>query len=159
MQFDEKGHLKPYEIQELTLNEFRFYFVDKLNDITHRTQLFEQFLRFNNDLKEVFKIPYYQWVDGSYITTKEFPNDIDVVTFMPLDIMTKNLSSIYKFREMSLTFYKVDAKFAPICKWNHRGYLESKEQESYWFELFSTSRKDLFGETFPKGIIKLNYLP
>jgi hypothetical protein len=156
MQFDEYGHLMPYEIQELTLEEFRYFFVDKLSDIDHRTQLFEQFIRFNNDLKEIFNIPFYQWIDGSFISTKEFPNDIDVVTFMPLDVMNKNLSSIYKFREISLSIYKVDAKFAPVCKWNHRGYLESKKQESYWFELFSTSRKDIFDTRKPKGIIKLN---
>jgi hypothetical protein len=156
MQFDKYGHLLPYEIQELTIDEFQYFFVDKLGDKVHRTQLYGQFLRFNSDLKEIFKGSFYQWIDGSFITTKEFPNDIDVVTFIPLDVMNKNLSSIYKFREISLTIYKVDAKFAPICKWNHRSYLESKKQESYWYELFSTSRKDIFGTRQPKGIIKLN---
>jgi hypothetical protein len=52
----------------------------------------------------------------------------------------------------------MDVKFSPICKWNHRSYLESKEQESYWYELFSTSREKYDGSRNSKGIIKLNFL-
>jgi trehalose-6-phosphate synthase len=57
MEFDEYGHLMPYEIQEITLNEFHYFFVKKLGNNAHRTQLYEQYLRFNkhfiNGLMEV----------------------------------------------------------------------------------------------------------
>jgi hypothetical protein len=46
MQFDNNGHLMPYEIQEISLDEFRYFFVEKLGDSGHRTQLFDNYLRF-----------------------------------------------------------------------------------------------------------------
>jgi hypothetical protein len=157
MQFDNNGHLMPYEIQEITLDEFRYFFVEKLGDSGHRTQLFDNYLRFIEDLKASFDVPFYQWVDGSFITTKEFPGDIDVVTFIPSELLKKRLIAVQYFINKSEQLYKVDAKFSPICKWNQRDYQDSKEQESYWFNLFNSSRKNKNGFSNPKGIIKLNF--
>ena len=73
VQFDEHGHLSPYKIIEITLSEFETLFVNGVGDINHRKELFEQYLKFVVDLKSAFESPFYQWIDGSFITTKEQP--------------------------------------------------------------------------------------
>jgi hypothetical protein len=82
LQFDEKGHLIPYDIIELTLAEFEVFFVEGLEDRAHRRGLFDNYLRYLEALKAVVEAPFYQWVDGSFVTLKSSPKDIDVLTFI-----------------------------------------------------------------------------
>jgi hypothetical protein len=157
MQFDNNGHLMPYEIQEITLDEFRYFFVEKLGDSGHRTQLFNNYLRFIEDLKASFVVPFYQWVDGSFITTKEFPGDIDVVTFMSYETITNKAAEVHHYRENAKTEYLVDAAFCPICRWNHRYFEKYKKNEEYWNNWYRFSRPNNEFNRFPKGIIKISF--
>ena len=116
MQFDEHGHLKPYEITELTLPEFEAFFVDGLHDKVHRRVLFEDYLLFIEAIKKAFGVSFHQWVAGSFVTMKEFPGDIDTVTFLPHDIMLKKSGNVHHFKTSSQKSYRVDASFSPICK-------------------------------------------
>lgn len=159
LDFDELGHLLPYQISELTLSEFEAFFVKGLSDQNHRRGLFEQYLVFVEKLKQSFQVPFFQWIDGSFITRKEFPGDLDVVTFLPYDIVTKKAASVQHFIKSSKMAYFVDAAFCPVCKWNHRFYQETREKEAYWFNLFTRSRLDVFGNRYPKGLIKIDFQP
>jgi hypothetical protein len=111
IQFDEYGHIFPHQIIELTLPEFQAFFVDGLSDQNHRRELFERYLVFVEDLKRAFQVPFIQWVDGSFITRKEFPGDIDVVTFLPYDVVTKKAVSVQHFIKSAKKAYFVDAAF------------------------------------------------
>jgi hypothetical protein len=44
--FDEKGHLYPYEIVEITLTEFETVFVQQMEDQAHRKKIFDGYLKF-----------------------------------------------------------------------------------------------------------------
>lgn len=159
LDFDEHGHLLPYQISELTLPEFEAFFVNGLSDQNHRRELFERYLVFVEELKRAFQVPFFQWVDGSFITRKDLPGDIDVVTFLPYDIVIKKAVSVQHFIKSAKTTYFVDAAFCPVCKWNHRFYQESKEKEAYWLNLYTRSRLDVFGKRHPKGLIKIDFQP
>jgi len=157
LHFDERGHLLPYQIVELTLPEFEAFFVENLNDQKHRRELFERYLVFVGDLKRTFQVPLFQWVDGSFITRKELPGDMDVVTFLPYDTMAKKAVEVHHFIKSAKQTYFVDAVFCPVCKWNHRFYQDSKEKEAYWFNLYTRSRLDVFGKRHPKGLVKIDF--
>jgi len=159
IQFDEHGHLLPYEIVELTLSEFEAFFVDSLNDRAHRRSLFEDYLRFVAAVKTSFGVSFHQWVAGSFITTKEFPGDIDVVTFLSYETMLKKAGFIQHFKSTAQETYRVDASFSPICKWNHRFYETAKMWEVDYFNLYSRSRPDNDLVKHPKGIVKINFFP
>lgn len=154
--FDEKGHLAPYKINELTLAEFEAFFVDGLDDRAHRRGLFADFLKFSEEVKANLKAPFFLWVDGSYITTKEFPADIDVVVFLDYDLSMKNLGLIRSLSKTAFEKYRVDAHFASLCKWNHRFYESAKAAEAEWLALYSFSRP-MNNKKEPKGIIKINF--
>lgn len=159
MLFDDHGHPVPYKIIELSLSEFQSAFVDGLEDTSHRKNLFRRYLQFINEVKTSFGIAFFQWIDGSFVTTKSLPEDLDVVTFLPYDIMIQKIGAVFYFREHAITKYSVDAKFCPVCKWNHRFYADSKQQESYWANLYGFSRQDAEGKKWPKGIIKIDFQP
>lgn len=80
--FDEKGHIHPYEIIEITLEEFETAFVQQMEEAAHRKAIFDGYLNFVSDLKTALRIPFFQWLNGSFTTQKPFPGDIDVVCFI-----------------------------------------------------------------------------
>ena len=156
LQFDEKGHLYPYKISELTLDGFQHFFVINIADEVHRGQLFGNYLRFLKDLKLSLKAPFYQWIGGSFVTDKEFPEDIDLVTFIDYNEFLKNIFTVDHFTSTALKKYNVDAHFAPFCKWNHRYHKRSKQIENDWLEVYGTTRL-INGVRAPKGIIKIDF--
>lgn len=157
--FDEHGHLMPYSVVELTLPEFEAIFVDGLEDKMHRRALFEDYLRFVEEVKTAFGVPFYQWLAGSFVTTKEFPDDIDTVTFLPYDKMVKKAPLVHSLKTISKSKFRVDASFCPVCKWNHRFYKESKQRAEQWADLYGFSRPGYASPRLPKGVVKLIFLP
>ncbi len=157
LQFDEKGHLMPYEIIELTLSEFETSFVDGLDDRTHRRGLFQKYLSFLEDLKVSLGVPFYQWVDGSFVTTKVFPGDIDLVIFLDYDWLVKKMGVILDYKNHSHEKYKVDAHFAPFANRRHRFYSNTLKMEADWRHTYGTSRPEN-GIRHPKGIVKIDFL-
>jgi hypothetical protein len=119
--------------------------------------LFRQYLQFINEAKNAFGIAFFQWIDGSFVTKKVFPGDIDVVTFLPYDIMTRQIDAVFHFRKNAKSLFEVDAKFSPTCKWNHRFFEDAKKQEAYWQNLYGFSRPDAEEKKWPKGIIKIDF--
>ena len=89
MKFDERGYLTPYEITELNLEDFEAVFVTGMEHTSHRKALFQNYLSFVEGLKKTFGSNFYQWVVGSFVTQKPLPGDVDVVTFLPFDMMIK----------------------------------------------------------------------
>jgi hypothetical protein len=89
--FDEIGHVYPYQIIEMTLAEFEQEFVENMEDRAHRKHLFFNYLRFIEDFRSAFGGSFFQWVNGSFTTTKLLPGDIDVVSFMITTISSKKL--------------------------------------------------------------------
>lgn len=157
--FDENGHLYPYEIIKLGLLEFESLFVENLPDTSHRKHLFGEYLKFVDELRIFFPISFVQWVGGSFITTKELPGDIDVVTFLPYDTLVRKAVSVQHIIQSAKINFSVDAAFCPVCKWNHRFYQESKSREAYWLRLYTHARSDMSGKKQPKGLIKIHFQP
>jgi len=78
IQFDDLGYLIPYEVHDLTLEEFeRIFVID-----AERERLFKALLNLVLDLKNLGAGEFYAWVDGSFVTKKRVPRDIDVVFFI-----------------------------------------------------------------------------
>ncbi|HRI61730.1 MAG TPA: hypothetical protein PK228_18460 [Saprospiraceae bacterium] len=159
MKFDERGHLVPYEITELKLSDFESFFVTGLEDTAHRRALFQKYLSFVVGLKKTFDATFYQWVVGSFVTQKPLPGDVDVVTFLPYDLMIQKIKVVNFLKTTAKENYRIDAHFAYFCKWNHRFFERSKADENELRLLFGYSRKDEQDKVWPKGIIKINFLP
>jgi len=157
MHFDDRGHLFPYKVIEITLSDFEKTFVQSLENREHRYRLFENYLRFVNDLRKAFEAPFYHLIDGSFTTVKEFPADIDLVTFVRFEVLNKKGLLARHFLENTRTLYDIDGYFAPICRKSHYYYETSLNDETYWLNLFGLSREDENGLRYQKGIIKIQF--
>ena len=152
LEFNENGYLKNdfYEIDLLT---FEDYFVKAFPFSTTRQHLFENYLAYIEDFKrDVF--PYFeQWIDGSFITQKENPKDIDIVTFLDYKVYElRGEPFMDRFWSFSLEKQGIDAYIFKTYPTSHKLFPSFLEIERYYQNLFSSDRIDR-----TKGIIKLKF--
>ena len=74
-QFDERG-LLPAGAHVCTLNEFKAW-AGSIPNAEHRLMLVEKFEKFLNDIVRPIAPGWPLVIDGSFVTDKELPNDID----------------------------------------------------------------------------------
>ena len=98
LNFDMKGHLIPYERIKLNIKEFENFFIDQFDSESSRGIIFESYLRFVNDFQSEITPQFTQWIDGSFVTQKSNPRDIDFVTLIKHDT--------YKHKR-----HQIDSKF------------------------------------------------
>ena len=87
LSFDHRGNLTPYELIQANVNEFKHFFVDRIQSRT-RLDNFNKYIKYSEDLKSLLEgKTLKQWINGSFVTKKTNPKDIDVVTFLEHDII------------------------------------------------------------------------
>ena len=89
----------------------------------------------------------FSLIDGSFTTKKEYPKDIDIVTFVDADFFNKNAVKLLDLRDH---LDKIDCFFVPIYSIEHPLYVVTKMGLFEWEQLFNTDR-----EYNPKGILKI----
>lgn len=100
---------------------------------------------------EQFGLPFEIWVDGSFLTTKVNPNDVDVVVmseahFNLLPLMQRILlTAVFRERDKTRTKWRVDAFIF---------FHEDKQMAAYWTDWYGRSR-----EGHSKGIIRVEWKP
>ena len=50
-----------------------------MEDQAHRKRIFDGYLQFIDNLKTALNIPFFQWINGSFTTQKQFPGDKNMV--------------------------------------------------------------------------------
>jgi hypothetical protein len=135
LQFDEFGFLNPNDIIISNLDEFRNTFV--FNE--QRASLFGTYLEFLDELGKLDLGPFFQWVDGSFVTKKPLPRDIDMITFV--DSKAHKLkNSRLQFLKEKYKYYGIDAYFEASYPENHPFYPKYLYQHDYWFKLYSSTK-------------------
>lgn len=108
--FDSRGCITPNQIISLSLQEFEKTFCHN----AHRKVIFENYITFIEKLHTLGLTHFYQYIDGSFVTTKNYPKDIDFVTFIHFEFFHQNITKMMEFRNKWL-----DCFFAPIYPQNH----------------------------------------
>ncbi len=157
-QFDKKGHIVPYEITEITLEEFESFFVEGLDDRVHRRWLFEGYLRYLEALKAMVSQPFLQWMDGSFATKKQKPGDIDVVNFIDYQVVEQKEQSLRLLsRTPAFEMFQVDANIVKVYPEGHPKAVLTKSDRLYWEHQFGYTPKNRGGKRFQKGFIKIAF--
>lgn len=153
MKFDDNGNLHPYEVIETNLETFEKLFVESFSDSTTRRNIFENYLRYTNTIKELINEPFYQWIDGSYVTQKINPNDIDVLTFVPFEPYKKQQPHFEMLRRWRFNKnFGIDGYFLQILPTQHPDFRFYEYDCKDWLNTFSTGRK--FEN---KGLVKITF--
>lgn len=150
LNFDQNGHLSPYQVIETDLETVRTTFVTNSN----RQGLFENYLSFLDDLQKLQIGSFYQWIDGSFTTQKTYPKDIDLITFINIDV--------YKIKRSRLDnlvwqYSKIDGYFAELYPQNHRFNALNDWKKNHWIEVYGSTKDDGIYPVLKKGIIQLNF--
>jgi len=159
LNFDIRGNLKPYEVIKVTKEIFRAHFVDSFVDEEIRLELFLKYERYMSDLALLLSQDFYQWVDGSFVTNKRKPNDIDIVTIIShidFEANKKLLEQNYTSLGARLN-YNVDAYIIINYPKNHKKAFFTTSDLLYWRNLFGKTKVNRAKKQFEKGIIPLNF--
>jgi hypothetical protein len=144
--FDQFGNLTPDKPIESTLEEFERIFV--FNE--HRKLLFNSFQSLYDEIA-VLGVPIKMiWFDGSFVTQKINPGDIDIVLFVHFqDYQTHT----QKLNELKKRFSgKVDCHFVQFYPEGHRRRFWYESDRIEFLYLFLTDR-----DKRKKGLIQINF--
>lgn len=139
--FDERGNL-PSGIHKATIDDVveRFGIPKSLK----RSMLAKNLRIFYGFAKKYATAIY---IDGSFITSKLSPNDIDILVIFSNKFRTN--------RDLFIHLYEL-RKSHKRNKLHVFPYFETDlEMEAKWLEWFTTTRRDDHNNQFPKGIICL----
>lgn len=158
LKFDERGNLKPYSCIPSSIDEMSKYFVENIKSET-RLDNFERYLWYSNDLKKhsgVYKLK--QWINGSFVTMKPNPKDIDIVTLLDQRQLKVLGSHVDNFKmQNGLLLYGVDAYIIEVYPPNNKKYSFTSGNAAYWQMLFSGAKPNRLGKKHGKGFLEIIY--
>ena len=108
---------------ECTVEEIRRHFIDPYPN-TNRHLLFSEWLAYNKRLQAILNVDgVIQWIDGSFVSDKPNPGDIDVVTFISHTIYESLENQLVEFYSTVALYNKgLDAYVCPVYPSAHWHY-------------------------------------
>lgn len=157
--FDIRGYLKPYGKNTISEKDLKTGFVDPFDEDSSRKRLYEGYLKYNSELKALLKNQkYLQWVDGSFISTKIHPKDIDLVNLIDYKLIDAYKDELQRFiNRRGKEEYGIDGYIVRIYPEGHKNYIRTKSDLIYWENWFSKSRMNRRKQRFPKGFVELEF--
>lgn len=153
MEFDAYGNLTPYSLIKIDVDTFRQQFVEQFPFSTKRSWLFDVFLSYMNDVKQIVKTEVSVWVDGSFITRKPEPKDIDFVVFIDYQVYYQFEQAIEQIRQRRfLENSGIDGYFVIHYPEGHRRRNWFESDQIRWLHDFGTSLANR-----KKGIVQLSF--
>ena len=146
IEFDKNGYLTGYA-EPVSVDRFIVNYHFSRSSVNRRElwKRAEEFL----DILSSYSLPVLEiWIDGSFISQKAVPNDIDMVVFIGADFLEGNRSS---FDSLDNAYKNLDVKWIPVRdKPDEFSLAIDALERMKWFILFSSDRNGL-----PKGFINL----
>jgi len=159
LNFDIRGNLKPYEVIEISMETFQKTFVNPFDEESLRQELFDNYNHYMKDFSALITYDFFQLIDGSYVTNKKKPKDIDLITVLDYRDYEKNKVILEKeFASIAgRKKYKVDAYVVANYPKSHKKHIFTKSDLLYWRNLFGKTRVNRAKKQYEKGIIQLNF--
>ncbi len=156
LEFNLKGFLVPDKNIRSSIEEFETVFVNSIQSVK-RKELFNNYISYSTALKQLCNgVDFKQWIDGSYVTKKMEPNDIDLVTFLDFSIVESLGDSLsdYKY-PASQNLFGVDAYIVKIYPQGHKYHLLYQSDIAYWINQFNQTQRNRIGKKQPKGFLEI----
>jgi hypothetical protein len=154
-EFDKFGNIVPYEVHPVSVIELEEEFVLPFTSSNTRGKILEGHNNYIIELFQILEQNFFQWLDGSFVTQKLDPNDIDVINFVHYSELTnEKVNSLRRF----LTHvgnpkdeFKVDGFLVPVYEPTDPRFSFTQAKYNEWRLFFG---KDRNGN--PKGLLQLN---
>ena len=151
LNFDNNGYLLPYEAIEVDLSTLENVFVFN----KERERLFIYYLRWLESFKNRVTPNFMQFINGSFISQKEFPKDIDFVTFFDYQIYDKEERFLDKYWSFSLENEGLDSYLVRNYPKEHEKFPDYIKDTNVWETRYSKTTADEMGNVFKKGFLKI----
>ncbi|MFY7912326.1 MAG: DUF6932 family protein [Emticicia sp.] len=159
IQFDERNNLSRTEDKIFNLEFLKQNFVNQFQESQTRALIYEGLVKFLTNFYNFTKTSFEIWIDGSFVTKKVNPNDIDIVLIIDAHILKQKgaeIENLFKSKEAKLS-YKVDAYTIAEYDIDSPQYPLFQIEKAYWANWFGYTRRNRQGKRFPKGFIKLTF--
>lgn len=139
------------------MEEFEREFVVDFDQSVTRRPIFQTFLEVLSEISEVLRSDLRIWVDGSYVSRKVEPADIDFVLFVPVvDLNQLFASPIFKLLETFDGHPWIDGYMLPLFPVESEGYSRFTQSDmAYWQNYFSLTKLNRGKKQFPKGFVEI----
>lgn len=153
--FNHSGLLVPDTLISSTKEEFEKEFVFNIST-KKRVELYTNFVNYNSKLKSELGLSIiHQWINGSFVSKKSTPGDIDLVTFLDYQIVQKLGEKLNKFKfPFSEEIFGVDAYFVEVYPENHIDWFKYISDKAYWHDRFTKTRR-IRGNKLSKGFLEI----
>lgn len=137
--FDEYGYLTPYEVQQVTRETIIHTFLTN----SHRQTIWSQYIEFER-LMIARQIPVLTvWMDGSFVSQKELPNDLDVVWFVDASYLSRNYRALDQVRNQFPLLHILFAEYHVADTSTAQAI--NRIEKFKWFSLFSSKNRQSKG--------------
>lgn len=141
MIFDAFGHLTPYDLIITDWEAIASEFVEPFTKSITRSATYKALQTYLIEVKTELGIPLIIWMDGSFITKKPNPNDVDFVIFVDTDVFQQHQTAIQRFvakrRELRSL---IDGYFVEVFPTDHSNYFITEADTIEWYHRFSRDR-------------------
>lgn len=155
--FDIKGNITPYELHPISVEDLDNEFVVPFADSVTRAKIVEGHNNYIIELFQILENNFFQWLDGSFVTQKLNPNDIDIINFVHFTDAT-NEKAIYLKKFLTghgdpKTDFFVDGYIVPVYPPSDPRFTITQDRYNYWRVLFGKDRNNN-----PKGMLELQLI-
>jgi len=161
LDFDNRGNLMPYKRIEVSLEDFQRFFITKFEDKSDtRPKIFNHYLDYLKDFKKEVTPNFIQWINGSFVSNKLNPRDIDFVTLVDFETYESEEWLIEnRFRRQNAKDYygRIDAYVVKIYPKSHERYFVSEYDLVYWNNWFTETKKNRAKKKFDKGYVEIKF--
>lgn len=157
LQFDIRGNLIPNEIIDVSWDDFKQVFVKSFEDTSTRHKIFEKFEAYIAEFQAEICKSFTVWINGSFVSRKINPNDIDVVILLEYQIQ-EQFESLIRSKFTAIKTWKttnVDAYILKLFPEDHQMFKSTTFDKYYWVDKFSNSKINKEGKSFSKGFIQI----
>lgn len=157
LSFNHNGLLVPGNNIPSDILELEKVFVTNIHT-TKRRELFDNYLLYSKSLKELCNgIKIVQWIDGSFVTQKSAPADINVVSFIDFSVIDVINDSLIDYKHPACQIiFGVDAYIVKIYPSDHKIYPLFLADRAYWMSHFNRTRRNRIGNKLQKGFLEIN---
>jgi hypothetical protein len=157
--YDIRGNLYPNSVIATDWDSFEDTFVTRFaQESETRTVIFANFVAFIKRLQNIVETDFSIWVDGSFISKKVNPRDLDAVFYINYRVAELKKSVLDNFYFVKKLKYsdKLDLYYSIEYPENHKRHFLTHLNRLYWLDVYGNTRKDDLGQQYTKGFIELN---
>ena len=97
--FNSRGFIMPYQRITSSVEEIAEVFVKPFPDSETRQIIFDNYLNYLDDFQTLITPNFIHWLDGSFMSKKLNPNDLDFVAFIDYRIYQQKEEQIFRIVE------------------------------------------------------------